>query len=79
MSDLDRLKGRLFCPIVPDGVQILQMSERTLRKQLEPGGALEHLAFRPSPGRVLIKVAPLLALAGQTTTEAHDFPGLRAV
>lgn len=57
------LRGRLFCT-VPEAARILLMSERTLRHELETGGTLEHLAFRPSPRRVLVRVAALFEAAG---------------
>jgi hypothetical protein len=63
VDEVAALRGRLFCD-VREAATLLRMSERTLRQELGPGGTLEHLAFRPSPRRVLVRVAGLLEAAG---------------
>ena len=46
---------------VSDVLDLLPLSQRSLRRALEPGGDLEHLVLRVGR-RCFIKVAPLRAL-----------------
>jgi len=48
--------------LVADAAMFLGVGERTLRRALEPGGDLGHLAVRVGARRVLVKTAALLAL-----------------
>lgn len=59
---LSQLAERPTCK-VPEAAAFLGISERSMRRALEPGGDLEHLALRVG-GRVLVKVTPLLAVVG---------------
>jgi hypothetical protein len=49
---------------VPDAAAWIGVSERSLRRAVEPGRELEHLAVRVG-SRVLIKTDALLALVGR--------------
>jgi hypothetical protein len=56
---------------VPAVAAFLGISERSLRQQLEPGGDLEHLAYRAGR-RVLVKTTRLLEDVGAPGTAAAD-------
>lgn len=56
--------------VIPD---LLPLSERSLRRALEPGGELEHLALRVGR-RVLLRVDPLRELLGMTPDMSEAGP-----
>jgi hypothetical protein len=57
--------------------ELLPLAERSLRRALEPGGDLEHLALRVGR-RVFIRVGPLLELLGLSESDpgTPTAPGL---